>query len=183
MTWYQWHLVQTFPLVLVLIHFQKYQLLSDAVRAKQPVHTDKQGHKKSKLYFGLFITSLVYSQIIKKQMCCQFRFRIMSWKFIFFSSSFCQKIWMSTYLPCRETISFYISNIIELPSLEQRTTTRTTTGYFWYVHDIYPGLQMYQNQYKQKIDFSLAADTEKSIYKNDKPNSPNKHIQFILFLG
>ena len=68
---------------------------------------------------------------------------------------FAKKIWMSTYLPCRETISFYISNIIELPSLEQRTTTSTTTGYFWYVHVIYPGLQMYQ-KCKQTINCYLA---------------------------
>ena len=119
----------------------------------------------------------------------QFRFRINSWygrKFIFFSSYFCQKIWMSTYLPFRETISFYISNIIELPSLEQRTTTSTTTGYFWYVHVIYPGLQMYQ-KYKQTLDCYLAADTDKSshicIYKNDQPNFSDPHIWFILFLG
>ena len=93
---------------------------------------------------------------------------------------------MSTYLPCRETISFYISNIIELPSLEQRTTTSTTTGYFWYVHVIYQGLQMYQ-KYKQTINCYLAADTDKSshmcIYKNDQPNFSDQHIWFILFLG
>ena len=116
-------------------------------------------------------------------MCWQHRFRIMSW----YAKLFLPKKsgWVRTYRVGRP-FPFYISNIIELPSLEQRTTTSTTTGYFWYVHVIYPGLQMYQ-KYKQTLDCYLGADTDKSshicVYKNDQPYFSDQHIWFILFLG
>ena len=145
----------------------------------------------SNLDFWLLITSLLFHRLSRNRCAGQTGLGFwadMAGSLYFRQVIFAKKIWMSTYLPCRETISFYISNIIELPSLEQRTTTSTTTGYFWYVHVIYQGLQMYQ-KFKQTLDCYLASDTDKSshmcIYKNDHghPNCSDQHIWFIMFLG
>ena len=72
---------------------------------------------------------------------------------------FAKKIWMSTYLPCRETISFYISNIIELPSQAlsnelRQVRQRDTFGMSMWFIKVFKCIK--------NISCYLAADTDKS---------------------